>query len=542
VRKAGRHPGSEAAGHCAAPAATRVPPTAARPKDFRPDRSSGYAGILRSRHDRTGDALGRIASIPAVPRPGESIPGGAPALAAAPLPPRDTRSGSTGRAGLRASFRASYAEGAAAELVGAFTGGTVLTAWALHLGATPFVIGLLGALPLAAQVCHLPSAFLTQLLGPKPVAMAAVGASRLVWLPLVAMPFVALPARTELSLFLALVAASAVLGVLGNNAWLAWMGDLVPDRIRGRFFSRRTIWITVAGSLASLGAGVALDAVTPLGLEPAMLSGLAAVACLAGALSVWLLWRQAGPDPEHERQRLELGALARAALDRRTRPWLRYLLCWNAAVALSASFFSYHMLANLGLGFALVALHGVAVATVRIATAPLWGRAVDRLGARPVLVLCSSGIAAVPALWLCVTPEFLWPLAVEAALAGALWAAHGIASMDLTLTSAPASRRPYYVAVFGAASGLGFGIASLLAGLVAAGLPARLDAFGMSWTPIHVLFLASAVARALAALTALHIEERDARPLGAVVRALARSALASLTLRRLPGRAGTSSG
>jgi hypothetical protein len=451
------------------------------------------------------------------------------------LAPRGIRPGRAARPGLRASFRASYAEGAAAELVSAFTGGTVLTAWALQLGATPFVIGLLGAFPLAAQVFHLPSAFLTQLLGSKPVAVTAVGASRLVWLPLVAVPFVSLPAGAELSLFLAVVAASAVLGVLGNNAWVAWMGDLVPGTIRGRFFSRRTIAITVAGTLASLGAGLALDAATPLGLKPAMLGGLAGVACLAGLLSVWLLLRQAGPNPAHERQRPELRALTRAALDPRTRPWLRYLLCWNAAVALSASFFSYHMLANLGLGFALIALHGVAVAMVRIATAPLWGRAVDRLGARPILVLCSFGIATVPALWLFVTPEFLWPLAGEAAVAGALWAGHGIASMDLTLHSAPASRRAYYVAVFGAMSGLGFGVASVLAGLVATGLPVHFAAFGMPWTAIHVLFLASAAARALAALTALHIEEADARPLAAVVRTIASGVLASLTLRRLPG-------
>jgi hypothetical protein len=43
------------------------------------------------------------------------------------------------------------------------------------------------------------------------------------------------------------------------------------------------------------------------------------------------------------------------------------------------------------------------------------------------------------------------------------------------------------------------------------------------------------VARALAAFTALHIEEGDARPLGATLRTLAPRALTSLTLRRLPG-------
>jgi hypothetical protein len=490
-----------------------------------------YAGLLDPHDDRTLDAIGRIASVP---RPGESLPGGAPALAAAPLLPRRARPGRVSGERLRISFRASYTEGAVAELVGACTGGAALTAWALQLGATPFVIGLLGALPLAAQVLHLPAAFLTQIFGPKPVAITAIAASRVVWLPLVALPFAGLPADVELPLFVVVAAAAAILAVVGNNAWVAWMGDLVPGAIRGRFFSRRTIHITAAGTLASLGTGLALDAATPLGLKPAMLAGLAAVACLGGLLSGWLLLHHASPVRTQHHERPDLRALAQAARDARTRPWRRYLLCWNAAVALSASFFSYHMLVNLGLGFMLIALHGVAVAVVRIVTAPLWGRAVDRMGARPMLVLCSFGIAAVPALWLFVTADRLWPLALEAVAAGALWACHGIATMDLTLTSAPAKHRPYYVAVFGATSGLGFGAASIVAGLFAAGLPADFEVLGASWTAIHLLFLASAVARGLAALTALPVEEHGARPVRAVVRALAGHALASLTL-RLPG-------
>ena len=85
-----------------------------------------------------------------------------------------------------------------AELFGACTGGAVLTAWALHLGATTFTIGLLAALPLAAQVLQLPAAWLTLTFGPKAVAIAAIGASRLLWLPLVALPFVELPLPTAL--------------------------------------------------------------------------------------------------------------------------------------------------------------------------------------------------------------------------------------------------------------------------------------------------------------------------------------------------------
>jgi MFS family permease len=140
-----------------------------------------------------------------------------------------------------------------------------------------------------------------------------------------------------------------------------------------------------------------------------------------------------------------------------------------------------------------------------------------------VLILCSFSIAAVPAIWLFVTPDFLWPLALEATLAGALWGGHGIAAIDLTIHLSPRRERAFYVAVFAAAGGLGFAAASVGAGLVATHLPLRFAALGWTWANLHVLFLASAVGRVLAAIAALRIEERNARG----VRELLRTVLAA---------------
>jgi len=190
------------------------------------------------------------------------------------------------------------------------------------------------------------------------------------------------------------------------------------------------------------------------------------------------------------------------------------------------------MLVNLQTGFALAALYGVGVATVRIISAPLWGRAVDRLGARPVLVLCSFGIASVPAIWLFVTPAFLWPLALEAAVAGALWSGHGIAAMELTVKLSPGPERPFYLAMFAAASGLGFAVAAALAGLLASSLPARFELLGETWTNLHVLFLLSALARVVAAVPALRIQEPGAQDVRTFVKRTFNAATA-LVPRRL---------
>ncbi len=75
----------------------------------------------------------------------------------------------------RAPPDASAAEGAVAEVFGACVGGTVLTGGALYLRASPFIMGLLGALPLTAQIVQLPAASLTQKLGSKRRAVAAIG-------------------------------------------------------------------------------------------------------------------------------------------------------------------------------------------------------------------------------------------------------------------------------------------------------------------------------------------------------------------------------
>src|SRR4051794_14435528 len=163
------------------------------------------------------------------------------------------------RTRMRRSLRACTAEGLAAEVFGACAGGAVLTGWAIHLHASAFLTGLVLALPQMAQFLQIPAAWSTARLGHRRAAVLLVGASRQLLLPLVLLPFLGLSDRAGQTVLVALSALSAVLGVLGNNAWVSWMGELVPRRIRGRYFGRRTALCTVASAAAAAGAGLLLD-------------------------------------------------------------------------------------------------------------------------------------------------------------------------------------------------------------------------------------------------------------------------------------------
>lgn len=399
----------------------------------------------------------------------------------------------------------------------------MLTAWALELGATPIALGLLAALPLGSQLLQLPAAWLTLRFGARRTAILAVGAARLVWLPMALLPFLDLARATELRLYLAVIAGTAMLGVVGNNAWSSWMSLLVPDTIRGRFFGRRTVYITAVGTGASLAVALLLDRWTPAGRKAAVLSALAAVALVAGAVTVVLLRRQHDPEGHGTRAGLSSQLVASALRDARARPFLTYLVAWNAAVGVAAGFMSFHMLANLETGFVLAAVHGLVTAAARVVAAPVLGRAVDTVGARPVLVVASFGLAAVPVLWLFATPSFLWPLWADAVATGALWCAHGLATTDLSARLAPRAERPVYLALFAAGGGLGFALASLVAGALASWLPRQLVVGGVSWLNLHVLFALSAVARSAAAFAALRIPGAEPFAMvGAARRAISR--------------------
>ena len=448
-------------------------------------------------------------------RAGGTSPAAAPQLAGAPGLAPEARAISGSR--LRRSLRASTAEGLFAEIVGACAGGAVLTGWAIHLHASTLLTGVVVALPQMAQLLQLPAAWSTARLGHRRAAVSLICASRLVTLPLAVLPLLHLSVDAGRALLLVVATVAAALGVLGNNAWVSWMGDLVPRRVRGRYFGRRTALCTLGGAAASGVAGLLLDWARPRGQTGAVLAALQVAAAVAGLVTTALLMRQHEPVPH---LRAAPPPFVRSGLrpfrDPSVRGLLRYLLTWNLAVGLAGSFFSLHMLKNLHMGFTLVALHGTALAGARVLAAPLWGRAIDRLGARPVMITCSFGISFIPVIWLFVAPGFLWPLALDAIMAGTLWCGHSLATFALPLSVTPRLGRSYYVAAFAVTSGVAFSVATAAGGAVAGLLPSGVTVAGHAFFNLQVVFAASALLRFAAAFTSLRIHEPAAAGVSAL--------------------------
>ena len=127
--------------------------------------------------------------------------------------------------------RALVYDAAWASLVGALYGGVILVGFALELGASPAVIGLLAAIPFLAQLAQLPAVLaIERLRERRRLAVAAVGAARLVIVSLALLPWL-LDARWGLAALVAAQLAITLLGAVAGCAINSWFHQFLAGQI-----------------------------------------------------------------------------------------------------------------------------------------------------------------------------------------------------------------------------------------------------------------------------------------------------------------------
>ena len=88
---------------------------------------------------------------------------------------------------------------------------------------------------------------------------------RLLWFPIALAPvwivarYGMAAAPTAMTRFLILVFIMHVGGAVGGPGWMSWMADIVPERVRGKYFSRRRQWGILSAIPAALLASWLLD-------------------------------------------------------------------------------------------------------------------------------------------------------------------------------------------------------------------------------------------------------------------------------------------
>jgi MFS family permease len=264
-----------------------------------------------------------------------------------------------------------------------------------------------------------------------------------------------------------------LLEYLGTVALWAWLADLVPLRIRGRFLGRRERW-RVAGQAASMLAtalfSIVWNGFYPKDLYPGKVwAGYAIPAALgvgfliASLLPLAAMPASAAPGPA--RAAAPLRAILSPFLDRR---YLRLLAfgCWLSlctGLVQSAQEIFPRQVLQFQLPVLLALTIGMRLGQISIS--PWLGRLADRFGNRRVMLAVVPLIASGTLFYAAASPrQPAW--AVGAWVAWIAFAGINICQPNLMLKLAPAEARSAYVAAFYALTGLCVAASTIAGGLL----------------------------------------------------------------------------
>jgi MFS family permease len=374
-----------------------------------------------------------------------------------------------------------------ATLAGALYGGVILVGFALELGASASIIGLLAAIPFLAQLSQLGAMVLVERVRQRrKITVLSVSTSRVLILGLALIPL--LPDRSlQLAALVFAQTAISLLGSIAGCALNSWLHQIVPRDTLGALFSRRLFWSTVLASIGALSAGYLVQHWP--GAEKIHAYSIAFVfAGAAGFVSSHFLTRVPEPPMPGSPVRVPLfELLSQPFRDADFRGVIVFMATWNLASNIAAPFITVYLLRQMGYELGTVTTLWMVGQVATAFTLYLWGRLSDRLSNKAILSVALpayfAGVVgltftAIPAPHALTLPLFYVIHIVMGAASGGI----GLATGNLGLKLAPQGHGTAYLTAVGLSGSLAAGLAALAGGGLADWFAAQELSITFQWT------------------------------------------------------------
>ena len=398
--------------------------------------------------------------------------------------------------------------------------GSPMILYAKSLGASATVLGIItGMLPLLV-IFQIPAANYIGRVGYKKFVYAGWG-SRVIFVFAIALiPGMAfLKAQTKLSLILFLLFIFNLLRGISSCAWLPWISSLVPTPVRGKYLAADQAFIGVASCAAFL------ISAAMLGDHPRawQFAAIFFVSGVNGIISLYFLKRIPDvPVPVEVRtskQPVPWGAMLE-------HPPFKKLLIMNLGWSLAYGGISAFTVSFLKAETTMSEATILVVSSVFFlgALASLWfGRRLDKLGSKPVMVFSSILWVMIIAVWLLLAGKYLAPepvmiLGLQFCM-GLAASVFNMSNIRLAMVVTPQMGRNHFFALYSVVANLSLGLSPILWGILIDGF-AELDRDwqGFNWNRFAVFFLGAAVMFMVTIYLKLKLEEPAAKPVEDLVR------------------------
>ncbi len=337
-----------------------------------------------------------------------------------------------------------------------------ISVFALALGASNLTIGILGSMPFVAAIfSQIPGAKITEYFSRKRIYVLLTIFSRLTWIFILVIPFFF---NSNPFVFLVLFFfATQFLEYLVDPAWASLAGDVVPDRIRGKFFGKRQLIKSFLWMVAILFGGIYLDLFqneSLFGFSTMFFAGI-----LFGLSATWALSRIKEPDTMDHNHHHKLKEFF--TFSPTFKRFCIAVFFFNFAYMIASPFFVVYMLKNLEMSYTFYVVSFSLTILSRIIAEKHIGRISDKYGDKTLAMISMFGTALVPLIFIFITKQTIWLIVPAQILAGYVWGGAELTIFNLLLDLTDKKERPVQVAEYNLITSIPLVVSPILGGLLA---------------------------------------------------------------------------
>ncbi len=203
-------------------------------------------------------------------------------------------------------------------------------------------------------------------------------------------------------LLIAIIAIVTLAGQIAGNARGSWLGELIPEGRRGRFFGYCSMFAAIVASFFAVAEGAFLDQVKSMGLMA--FAALFFFGVLFGLGGAALHIPQPDCPLPRKGHEVPFWTHVRDVFRNRAFVWLAIVHGVIAMGNIAGPFGTAYLLDDVKVSFLGLGLVNTASTAAMLLSSPLWGKIIDRVGCRPVLVLCLAIMTPCSLVWYFIPP------------------------------------------------------------------------------------------------------------------------------------------
>jgi MFS family permease len=341
--------------------------------------------------------------------------------------------------------------------------GQFLTGFLLYLGASSSQIGFVLALTTLVNIVQIGVAFLIQKLPSRKWAMViCVSLHRILWTSTGLIPFL-FPKELWVIIFIGLYTIAFIANTAGAVLWSSVIGDLVPSRVRGRYFGIRNTFLNALGSIVIYAGGVVLDHYQ--GGQGFFI--LYVVVWIFAAANIVVLFFYPDVPFEKSEENKFWPMFKKPLHDRLFMKSTLFLAAWLLLQNLVVPLYAYVMLQLLHINYETLSLLNVSQTVFMMASFYVWGNLNAKYSNKTLLLWTLPIIAASSLVWglLAVLPMLL-VLFMAHIIFGVGVGGFNQLAFNFIIGDTPKKERPMYMALFAALTGLSSFFGPLLGGQI----------------------------------------------------------------------------